>query len=412
MYTTRQITFSNESVTPIDDINHIIHEWSSVATTADNRRMIISTLPYLYFTTFNTTTNRWNTPTQFGIYALGNDWDRWGYPQICVTSDGSRVMVTNFYENVHVYFWNGTTYTNRVVVPDTIASGRQWTGIESTPDGNTLVACVQYGGVYFTKWNNATGNYNTWTQTAAPDTFSNFITINENASKIVYGGGDNGSTPISYMLWNESTQNYGPNVIMFPEQAGLSEDWKGFNITRDGGILIAAHPSRPSYVIFNTADNSFGSLTPIPQMVHGNGLVPRWTWLSYDEKTLYYTVYGETNRNFIHQMDIQYTVSGGDSPSIPLYLGEEITVIGSTVNFANSSVSAKAPISELHMAIKGYVDTMHDESVDSLTQLLVTERIASNAELTTTISGLETIKEDLATQLNNLYQYFFNQSTF
>lgn len=434
----RQITFSNATITPIDTTNVASYVggeyWIAVATTGDNMRMVMCSLPHLYFSTFNTTTNQWNDPTvfQFGTDAIGHpNRGYWGYVSICVTEDGSRVMISNYFADVSVYFWNGTTYENRVSVPDNI-EGRQWTGLACTPDGSTLVCSEQYGGVYYSTWNTTTGNYNAWTRTDAPDTNSAYITITEDASKIVYGGGDHGDgCPISYMLWNEAAQNYGPNVIMFPEQQSqMSQKWKGFSITRDGGILIAADAEHPGYVVFDPSTNTYGPLIPISQnVIHGGGAPPRYTWLSYDESTIYYSWSGASDINIIYQASVYYTIdgvlqnpnNGGGTPpppppppppssdSPPLYLGDEIVVDQSNVYFNDANVFVKAPTAELHTANKAYVDSNHTASI-ALIEAETAERIASNMAMSDMIASLEAVKDDLSSQLNNLYQYFFNQN--
>jgi len=97
------------------------------------------------------------------------------------------------------------------------------------------------------------------------------------------------------------------------------------------------------------------------------------------------------------------------SNPITLYLGDELTITGSVVQFNNAVVSVKDPESAQSAANKAYVDNTKS-TIDSLIAAEVNNRIQQDASTTNTINTLQSDITDISTQLNNLYQYFLNQN--
>jgi len=91
-----------------------------------------------------------------------------------------------------------------------------------------------------------------------------------------------------------------------------------------------------------------------------------------------------------------------------LYLGDDLTILGSNVHFNNANVTVKDPVSALNVANKGYVDTS-SAILNGNLQMESAARSAEDAILLSMINVLQTSNADLSIQLNNLYQYFFNQ---
>lgn len=96
-------------------------------------------------------------------------------------------------------------------------------------------------------------------------------------------------------------------------------------------------------------------------------------------------------------------------PPVTLYLGDDLTITASVVEFNNAVVSVKAPVSALNVANKAYVDGVNS----TLNNLITTEtanRTSEQASLQSMIDTLQSENTALETQMNNLYQYFFNQN--
>ena len=92
-----------------------------------------------------------------------------------------------------------------------------------------------------------------------------------------------------------------------------------------------------------------------------------------------------------------------------LYLGDVLTISGSVIQFNNASVSVKDPVSALHIANKEYVDSANS-SMNSLISVETSNRLADDVAMQALINTLQSENADLSTQLNNLYQYFFNEN--
>ena len=94
---------------------------------------------------------------------------------------------------------------------------------------------------------------------------------------------------------------------------------------------------------------------------------------------------------------------------ITLYLGDEITVLNSNINFNNANAFVKAPTENLHVANKSYVDTADE----LLRQLIISQATTSSQAYTDLLAMITQLQADntaLETQVDNLYQYFFDQS--
>ena len=376
------ITYGTPIQTPID-LSGLGEIWET-AISGDNQTIVFASLSYLYFCKYNSTTQSWSPPINFGSQSTG-----WGYVGMCMTEDGLRVMVSAYFTHVSVYVWNGTTYANQVNVP---GPERNWCGIACTPDGTTLVGGEQFGYNYYTKWNPTTNNYNIWTQIPMMNVNTQYIAISSDASRIVYSGGENSPGPIYYSNWDSVANNYGPSILLTANTDGV---WSGFSFTRDGIIvMMISINSYANYSIFNKITNTFGPLVQFP--IFG----ARSLWLSYDNTMIYYEKDGVT-----YQMSVEYKL-----PESVLYLGDDLIINGSNIEFNNAIVSVNAPISALHVANKAYVDSMINTTLTSQINTQTATRLAEDMILMTQITDIQLMKTDLSIQLNNLYQYFLNQN--
>lgn len=94
---------------------------------------------------------------------------------------------------------------------------------------------------------------------------------------------------------------------------------------------------------------------------------------------------------------------------VTLYLGDEVTVLNSDVNFNNANAFVKTPTENLHVANKSYVDTADE----ILRQLIISQATSSSQAYTDLLALITQLQADntaLETQVDNLYQYFFDQS--
>ncbi len=88
------------------------------------------------------------------------------------------------------------------------------------------------------------------------------------------------------------------------------------------------------------------------------------------------------------------------------YLGSEIFINNSDINFNNANIFVKTPTENNHMVNKEYVVTI-DTNTRLLIQNMKEERISTYIELSAKIAELQEKKYELFTQLNNLRTYFF-----
>lgn len=94
---------------------------------------------------------------------------------------------------------------------------------------------------------------------------------------------------------------------------------------------------------------------------------------------------------------------------ITLYLGDELTITGSTVQFNNADVSVKDPELAENAANKRYVDNAKT-SINTIIDSAIASISQQDSNTTNTINTLQSDINDISTQLNNLYQYFLNQN--
>jgi hypothetical protein len=105
----------------------------------------------------------------------------------------------------------------------------------------------------------------------------------------------------------------------------------------------------------------------------------------------------------VRQFDLGNVYIYVDAPEIILSLGGgAVSIQDSTINFNNASTNIKNPISDLNVANKIYVDIASSEI-----QALVVQDNSYNEQCS---DKNQEIESTLAIQIEQLYQYFFNQS--
>jgi len=94
---------------------------------------------------------------------------------------------------------------------------------------------------------------------------------------------------------------------------------------------------------------------------------------------------------------------------VTLYLGDEVTVLNSNFNFNNANAFVKAPTVNLQVANKSYVDAADQ----MLRDLIISQATTSSQAYTNLLAMITQLQADnsaLETQVDNLYQYFFDHS--
>jgi hypothetical protein len=99
-------------------------------------------------------------------------------------------------------------------------------------------------------------------------------------------------------------------------------------------------------------------------------------------------------------------MSSQPSTNTKVFLGSEMVINGSNVNFNNANVFVKPPTESTHLANKEYVDTLETDAHELIQNATDETTINYNA-LQQQITFLQEKKEELRTQFNNLRNYFF-----
>jgi hypothetical protein len=96
--------------------------------------------------------------------------------------------------------------------------------------------------------------------------------------------------------------------------------------------------------------------------------------------------------------------------SVPtLHLGDMVKIKEADVNFNEANVFVKDPTVALNVSNKQYVD-IADEEVRALILASATTDTTSTTEYYDLLGERQTVQSNLAVQIEQLYQYFFNQS--
>lgn len=96
-------------------------------------------------------------------------------------------------------------------------------------------------------------------------------------------------------------------------------------------------------------------------------------------------------------------------PPPTLSLGDMISIKETDVSFNNANVFVKNPTVALNVSNKQYVDVA-DEEINTLILASASNYTTSTTEYNDLIAQRQTVQSTLAIQIDQLYQYFFNQS--
>jgi hypothetical protein len=103
-------------------------------------------------------------------------------------------------------------------------------------------------------------------------------------------------------------------------------------------------------------------------------------------------------------IDVYYNL-----PLPTLHLGDMVKIKETDVSFNNANVFVKAPTVALNVSNKQYVDT-GDAEIHALILASATTDTTSTTEYYDLLGERQTVQSTLAVQIENLYQYFFDQS--
>jgi hypothetical protein len=371
-------------------------------------RMVIPTDGYdqrygqIYYFTRASASDNWSNKIQIeGIPVSGIRWTG-----AAISGDGSRLVVVGFGVLPHTFKWVGGAYVFQGTIDTPSGNGFSCAVANMTSDGSRVVI-PEYGGfTYYATWNSTTNNYNPLVQTldttprnVANNQFGN-LAMSSNGNRIAFCSYNQQYVP-SFIFAEWDGTNYGP-YITIPSLTGNLTNCCGGAFSPDGGCLLI-NAQQPMYGYFNSATGNFGSFVNIPSniMPQINGMYYINIFnITHDGLHLFWNA----NRDdmTIKMIAIEYSTP-------PLYLGDKVTVRNLDVNFNDANVFVKDPTVALHVATKQYVD-----SRVSATNAIILENVTSDTTSTTEYSDLiaerQIVQSDLATQINNLYQYFFNKS--
>jgi len=275
------VSFSNVVVTPVINFPSCI---TAICTTADNKRMIFSDrYNNIYVSTFSN--NSWSTPVQFGTGSYVDGF--------AVTSDGNRLLVTDYGGYVRVFFWNSVTlkYDNQKNVPFLNGTTAGWVGVAVSSDGSRIVAAVQYNYIYSAYWDSVTQNYTELKQTLHTITGGyGHPGMSGDGSMIVFGPSVHQAGPVYWAKWDDSLKTYGPGIQFSPN---FNSKWGGFAMSSDKQVvlMITSNPNVPSqYSIFDSDTQTYKPsvaipISAIPQVNRNN---TNGVWLSLDNSKVYF----------------------------------------------------------------------------------------------------------------------------
>jgi len=139
----------------------------------------------------------------------------------------------------------------------------------------------------------------------------------------------------------------------------------------------------------------------MPIMTTDSNETARVLGMSSDGGTFITTPILTSERNIIN---VYYNV-----PLPTLHLGDMVRIKETDVSFNEANVFVKDPTVALNVSNKQYVD-MADEEIHALILAGATTDTTSTTEYYDLLGQRQTVQSNLATQIENLYQYFFDRS--
>ncbi len=371
-------------------------------------RMVITTDGYdqrygqIYYYTRASESDAWSNKIQIlGIPVSGMRWTT-----ATMSADGNRLVVIGYSVQPYVFKWVNGAYVFQGIVGNQTNGNLNYASASMTSDGSKIVLTTVGGYSYYATWNSSTNNYNSLIQTLdttlrnlSNNQYGN-LAMTSNGNRIAFCDYNSQNVP-SFIFADWNGTNYGPYTTITALNGQLNLCGGGA-LTPDGGCLLV-NAAQPMYGYFNSATGNFSgfvnipstSVPPMPGLYYINIFS-----ITHDGLHLFWNV----NRD---DQTIKIITMEYSTPA--LYLGDEVTVHNINVNFHNANVFVKDPTVGLHVAHKQYVD----DRVAATHELIltnVTSDTTSTTEYSDLIAERQIVQSDLATQINQLYQYFFNKS--
>lgn len=364
------------------------------------------TLGQIYYYTRASSSDAWSNKIQIqGIPVSSMRW-----MSAAMSENGDRLVVISYSSQPYVFKWINGTYVFQGTIPKPSTMVSYYSGLNMTADGSRIVLSAVGGYVYYATLNTATNNYNepiqildTELRTNVNNQFGNLaMSSNGNRIAAMYNI-SNGTSKFLFSDWNGT--NYGP-FTQITALNGQLEFCGGGALSADGKYLFINKP-QPSYSYFDAIAGNFTSFTNVPSSaipsLNGIYYVNIFT-ITHDGSHLFWNV----NRD-----DITIKMTAIEYPPPPppsfVFLGENAVIHRSDVSFNDANVFVKAPTVALNVSNKQYVDVA-DEEVRALILASATTDTTSTTEYYDLLGQRQTVQTTLAVQIDQLYQYFFNQS--
>lgn len=385
---------------------------SFVAMNDELTRMVITTDGYdaslgqIYYYTRATSSDSWSTKIQIqGIPVTGMRWTT-----ATMSSDGDKLVVLSFSLEPYVFKWINNSYVFiGTIQPLAGAPSSFFISANMNSNGSRLVLHAFNGYTYYCTWNYITNTYNTLNQTL--DNVQRNETDNRWGNLAMSGDGsrialsdyrNDGTVRFVFADWNGT--NYGAYTVITALNGQL-DDVCGGALSPDGKYLFV-NKSQPVYGSFDVSANNFTSFTNIPSSaiapMSGMYYVNIFT-ITHDGLHLLWNTKREDYT--IKMVSISYP----QPPPPPAYFGGKLSINDKDVSFSDADTYIKAPTSAPQVANKKYVDDKDNEIHDLILANANTDTV-STTQYSDLIAERQTVQSDLAIQIENLYQYFFNNS--
>lgn len=367
-------------------------------------RMVVPTDGYdqrygqIYYFTRASASDAWSNKIAISGIPIANM--RWTCASM--SADGNRLVVIGYSMPPYTFKWINGAY----VFQGTISTppNASCAGLNMTSDGSRIAISTVGGYSYFATWNASTNNYNALIQTldttirnVSNNQYGN-LAMSANGNRIAYCDYNSQNVPsFIFAEWNGS--NYSAYTAISALNGHLSLCCGGA-FTPDGGCLLV-NATQPMYGYFN--GSNFTSFVNIPSNIisplSGMYYINIFS-ITHDGLHLFWNV----NRDdmTIKMIELEYSTP-------PLYLGDKMTISGSNINFNNANVYVKDPTVGLNVVNKQYVDAMA-EAANTMILSNANTDTTSNTIYYDLLSERQVFQSNLAIQIENLYQYFFNAS--
>lgn len=371
-------------------------------------RMVVTTDGYnpiygqIYYYTRANVSDPWSNKIQI----LGIPVSNMRWTSVAMSADGSKLVVIGYNIPAYTFKWINGAYVFQGTITNPVGY-LSFAGLNMSSDGSRIVMSNVSGYVYYSTWNNSTNNYNELVQTldTTPRNLSNNqyanLAMSANGNRIAFCDYNAQNVPsFIFADWNGS--NYGQFIAISELTSNKLALCGGGAFSPDGGCLII-NAQQPMYGYFNSTVGNFTGFINVPSNImpplYGLYYINIFS-ITHDGSHLFWNL----NRD---DMTIKMVTLEFITPT--LYLGDKVIVHNLDVNFYDANVFVKDPTAGLHIANKEYVDAVVDATNTLILSNVSTDTV-STSEYNNLIAERQLVQSDLATQINNLYQYFFNAS--